>query len=60
MWLQYVLNQVPAVMVIGGTLACGVLLEVEQCRAIGSVFAFIWFLSKLAECNWKRCVLVDR
>jgi uncharacterized membrane protein YpjA len=45
---------VPAVAVIGGTLTCGVLLDVEPCRSVGAVFGFLWFLSKLCECNWKR------
>lgn len=53
---QYALDQVPALAVIGGTLACGVLLDVEQCRAIGSPFAFLWFFAKLAEYDWKRWV----
>lgn len=52
---QCLWSQVPAVAVIGGTLACGVVLDVEQCRALGAVFGFIWFLSKLSQCEWQRC-----
>lgn len=52
--MQYIGSQLLAVSVIGGTLACGVVLQVEQCRAIGATFGFVWFLSKLAEINWRR------
>ncbi|KAI3436395.1 hypothetical protein D9Q98_005812 [Chlorella vulgaris] len=48
------LSQVPAVTCIGCTLACGIVLDVEQCRAVGAVFGFLWFASKLCECDWGK------
>lgn len=50
----YALAQLPSLAVIGGTLACGTLLDVEQCRAVGAVFAFLWVCTKLAEFDWQR------
>jgi hypothetical protein len=41
---------------IGCTLACGIVLDMEQCRAVGAVFGFLWFTSKLWECDWSKCV----
>jgi len=49
-----VVGQLPAVAVIAGTLAIGVVLDVEQCRAIGSVFGFLYLSTKLGELNWKE------
>jgi hypothetical protein len=50
----YALAQLPTLAVIGGTLACGTLLNVEQCRAVGAAFAFLWVCTKLAEFDWQR------
>lgn len=57
--LQYGLAQLPGLAVIGGTLACGILLDVEQCRAVGAVFGFLWLCTKLAEFDWHRRVRED-
>ena len=51
---QYAVAQLPSLAVIGATLACGTVLDVEQCRAVGAVFAFLWVCTKLAEFDWHR------
>lgn len=52
--LQVLAAQLPAVLVISLTLAAGVGLDIEPCRAIGAVFAFLYVGTKLGELDWKR------
>lgn len=54
--MQILASQLPAVLVISGTLAIGVGLDVESCRAVGAIFAFLYVGTKLGELDWKRCV----
>lgn len=51
---QVLASQLPAVLVISFTLAAGVGLDVEPCRAIGAIFAFLYVGTKLGELDWKR------
>ncbi|GAB4817130.1 hypothetical protein N2152v2_004176 [Parachlorella kessleri] len=52
--LKRLAEEVPAVAVIASTLACGVALDIDPCRAIGAVFGLLWFLSMLAQIGWHR------
>ncbi|PSC71122.1 H(+) Cl(-) exchange transporter 7 [Micractinium conductrix] len=47
-------SQLPNLAVVGGTVAVGILLDVEPCRAIGAVFLFLWLTSLLAQGDWRR------
>ena len=39
---------------LGATLAAGLLLDVEPCRAVGATFAFLYIATKLGELRWKE------
>ncbi|KAL4430647.1 hypothetical protein ABPG75_005903 [Micractinium tetrahymenae] len=52
--LKVLAGQLPALLVISATLAVGVGLDVEPCRAIGAIFAFLYVGTKLGELDWKR------
>lgn len=47
-------SQLPALCTLTGTLAAGVVLDVEACRAVGATFAFLYLGTKLGEMRWQE------